>query len=75
MSPNAPRDSYLKHKPVLLILEKYPKLSEHDIIQEVACWFNAVGGAEFEDAKKSGLVIQTKDNPKLWELANKKNIE
>ena len=57
--------------PVVLLLEKYTTLTKDEIIGEVADWFNAVGKDEFESAKKSSLIIQTKDNPKLWQLKNK----
>ncbi len=61
-----------KYNPVVLILEKYSRLSEHDIIMEVASWFNAIGREEFDKAKNQGIIIQTKDHPELWELVNKK---
>ena len=53
---------------VVLLLEKYTTLTKDEIIGEVADWFNAVGKDEFNKAEKSSLIIQTKDNPKLWEL-------
>ena len=61
-----------KISPVQLLLEKYPKLTKDEIIMEVASWFNAVGKDEFESAKKLELIIQTKDNLKLWKLNKKK---
>jgi len=62
----------MRYSPVQLLLEKYDTLTKDDIIGEVADWFNAVGQEEFNKAEKSGLIIQTKDNPRLWELKNKK---
>ncbi len=58
--------------PVQLLLEKYSTLTKDELIGQVADWFNAVGRDEFESAKKSGLIIYTKDNPKLWQLNKKK---
>jgi len=61
-----------KLSPVQLLLEKYSTLTKDEIIGQVADWFNAVGKDEFESAKKSELIIQTKDNPKLWKLNKQK---
>jgi hypothetical protein len=51
---------------VQLLLEKYSRLTKDEIMGQVSDWFNAVGKDEFESAKKSELIIQTKDNPKTW---------
>ena len=64
----------MKYSPVQLLLEKYGTMRKDEIIGEVADWFNAIGQEEFDKAEKSGLIIQTKDNPKLWGLKNKKVV-
>lgn len=37
----------MSSRPVLLTLEKYPKLTEGEIIGQVADWFDKVGTDEF----------------------------
>ncbi len=53
---------------VVLLLEKYKKLRRDEIIGEVASWFNKVGTDEFNNAVAQGLIRQTPDNPRLYQL-------
>ena len=57
--------------PVMLILKKYPQLPKVHIIRQVAFWFNVIGKDEFDKARNQGIIIQVKDYPNLWELADK----
>lgn len=56
--------------PVETVLTHYPKITEREIIIEVASWFNANGTEEFDKAVSSGLIKQNKDHSDLWELSN-----
>lgn len=55
--------------PVETVLTHHSKITKHDIVMEVASWFNAVGSVEFKKAVDSGLIKQNKEHSDLWELA------